>query len=64
MFQTVLKYKNSPSFINRRTSEGGALYIATKKNKIQIVELLLSIPEINVNAFDANRNVKIVFENR
>lgn len=28
--KTVLKYKNSPSFINRRTSEGGALYIATK----------------------------------
>ena len=52
--KTVIKYKNHPSFINRRTNEGSALCIASRYNRIEIVEFLLSVPGINVNVFDNN----------
>ena len=51
MVDIVLKYKNKPSFINKKSLRGTALLIAVSKNNLPIVKRLLSLPGIDASLY-------------
>ena len=56
----ILKYINKPKFINKRTPNGTALCIAVQNDDFEIVQLLISVPEIDVNLYDSFKNTPLI----
>ena len=55
----ILKYNKKPSFINKLTENGSALNIAI--DNIEIVNILLSIPGIDVNLYGKNNLTPLLY---
>ena len=50
----ILKYNSEPSFINYRSRDGTALFIAAQEDCIDIFKRLISIPKINPSLYNKN----------
>lgn len=55
----ILKYNDKPSFINKVKSNGTVLHLATNNNDLEMVKFLLTVPGINPNLVDSNKNTPL-----
>ena len=56
----ILKYRNKPSFINKKSPKGTALNIAVSNNNLSIVERLLSLPGINPSIYCSSNETPLI----
>lgn len=56
----ILEYNNKPSFINKRSKDGTALYISVKNNDLELVRRLLLVPGINPSLYEGDNKTPLI----